>query len=469
MYFKQIYDPKLSQYAYLVGCQVAGEAIIIDPLRDIDQYNEQANREGLNITAAADTHIHADYVSGLREFAEKGVNVYASDEGGDDWRYEWLLDSDYDYQLLSDQDTFTIGNVKFEVKHTPGHTPESLSFLVTDKAATDQPMGILTGDFVFVGDIGRPDLLETAAGQQGAMKPAAQTLYNSVEEFKGLPAYLQVWPAHGSGSACGKAMGSVPETTVGYELRFSLAFKASDSEDDFVNYILEGQPEPPLYFSRMKKVNKEGPAILGNIPDPRHYTVDEFLNKDGVIVDARERHSFMEGHLPDSLLATFDKNFNTVAGSYIDANSDIYLVIGEEHLEQATRDLIRVGLDRIKGYTTTEELGNWDGQLRRVPAIDFEYVEEHREEGDKLVLDVRKATEYAEGHVPDATHIAYTRLPEHLDVLPKDKEIMVHCSSGQRASYAAGLLSRKGFQVEWIDDLFEDWSEKHGEAVTALR
>jgi len=242
MYFKQIFDKKLAQYAYLIGCQATGEAIVIDPMRDVDQYREIAEEEGLKITAAADTHIHADYVSGLRELAEQGVKVYASDEGGDDWKYEWLIDSNYNYELVTEGDSFNIGNIKFDVRHTPGHTPESVSFMVTDGAATDEPMGILTGDFVFVGDVGRPDLLETAAGQEGAMKPAAKELYKSVKNFEDLPEYLQVWPAHGSGSACGKALGAVPESTVGYELRFSPAFKAATSENEFVDFILDGQP-----------------------------------------------------------------------------------------------------------------------------------------------------------------------------------------------------------------------------------
>src|SRR5690625_4108501 len=141
MFFKQIFDKKLAQYSYLIGCQASGEAIVIDPLRDIDLYDELATEENLKITAALDTHIHADYVSGLREFAEKGVIVYAFDEGGTDWKYEWLKDSDYSYHLLKDGDDFSIGNIRFDVLHTPGHTPESLRFLVTDGAATDEPLG----------------------------------------------------------------------------------------------------------------------------------------------------------------------------------------------------------------------------------------------------------------------------------------------------------------------------------------
>lgn len=458
MYFKQVFDKKLAQYAYIIGCQKNGEAIVIDPMRDIDQYEKIAATEGLKITAAADTHIHADYVSGLREFAEIGVKVFASDEGDKDWKYEWLNGSSYNYQLIKNGDTFSIGNIKFDVIHTPGHTPESVSFLVTDGAATDEPMGILTGDFVFVGDVGRPDLLETAAGQKGAMRPSAQTLFKSVEEFKKLPEYLQVWPAHGSGSACGKALGAVPESTVGYEIRFSAAFKAASTEDNFVDFILDGQPEPPLYFARMKKVNKMGPAVLGSpISMPERVSIDKMVKDKATIIDTRLKHDFMKGHLKSSIMASFDKNFNTIAGSFIDGEDDFYLIIEEENLEEAIRDLIRVGLDRPKGFATIQDIENWPGSLEQIETIDFKEFEKIRESNSKQVLDVRKATEYADGHIPDSINIAHTRLASRLSDLPKDKTLLVHCGSGQRASYSVSLLKKEGFDVVWVDDFFKNW------------
>ncbi|MEP1151460.1 MAG: MBL fold metallo-hydrolase [Balneola sp.] len=463
MYFKQVFDKKLAQYAYIIGCQKNGEAIVIDPMRDIDQYEKIAASEGLKITAAVDTHIHADYVSGLREFAAKGVKVFASDEGDKDWKYEWLNGSSYNYQLIKNGDTFSIGNIKFDVVHTPGHTPESVSLLVTDGAATDEPMGILTGDFVFVGDVGRPDLLETAAGQKGAMRPSAESLYRSVEEFKKLPDYLQVWPAHGSGSACGKALGAVPESTVGYETRFSAAFKASATEDSFVDFILDGQPEPPLYFARMKVVNKVGPKVLGDLPIPERVSIDKMIESGITIIDTRSKHEFAQGHLKDSIMASFDKNFNTIAGSYINGENEFYLIIEEENLEEAIRDLIRVGLDRPKGFVTVDDLKNYNGSLEKINASDFEELEELRKSGSTEILDVRKATEYDEGHIPNAINIAHTRLASKLDELPKDKTLLVHCGSGQRASYSVSLLKKEGFDVVWIDDFFKNW--KSSEAV----
>lgn len=464
MFFKQIFDKKLAQYAYLIGCQRTGEAIIVDPLRDVDQYHRLASKENLTITAAADTHIHADYISGLRELAEEGIKIHASGEGDEEWQYEWLQGSDYEYDLLSDGDVFGIGNITFEVVHTPGHTPESLSYLVTDGAAANEPMGILTGDFVFVGDVGRPDLLETAVGQQGAMKPSAQKLYKSVEKFKYLPEYLQVWPGHGAGSACGKALGAVPETTVGYELRFSPAFEASATEDSFIDYILEGQPDPPLYFGRMKNVNREGPAVLGGIPEPKHLSVREIVSTEGTILDTRDKYAYMNAHLKGSLLTTLDNNFNTIAGSYADPDDELFLIIEESDLEEAVRDLIRVGLDHIAGYATPKELDRYEGELESIPAIDFDDAEQLRTDEDRKVLDVRKSAEYGRGSIPGSINIAHTRLAAQLDELPKEKELLVHCAGGQRASYASALLARNGFRVCWIDDSFSDWKEKYSEA-----
>lgn len=465
MYFEQIYDEKLAQYAYLIGCQQTGEAVIIDPMRDVDQYQKLAEKKNLTIIAAADTHIHADYLSGLRELAEQGVKVYASDEGDEDWKYEWLKDSDYNYELIQDGDSFSIGNIRFDVLHTPGHTPESISFLVTDGAAADDPMGILSGDFVFVGDVGRPDLLETAAGQKGAMKPSARRLYQSVQRFKDLPEYLQVWPAHGSGSACGKALGAVPESTVGYELRFSPAFKAATSENEFVDYILDGQPEPPLYFGRMKKVNRAGAPVLCSLPEPEKISITEMMDREGTILDTREQEAFMRGHLKGSLCTPLNKNFNTVAGSYVDSDEDIYLIIKDRDVEEAVRDLVRIGLDHIKGYATPEELSEYDGGLTSIETIDFEEVESARQSSDKVVLDVRKATEYDESHIPGALNIAHTRLADHLEELPKDKDLLVHCLTGPRASYASGLLDKNGFRVQWINDSFSKWEEKYGKGA----
>ena len=254
MLLRQIFEPKLAQNAYLIGCQRTGEALIIDPLRDVDRYLEIAREEGLTITAVTETHIHADFLSGARELAEKAdVTLYLSAEGGKDWRYQWAEQGDYRTTLLNDGDHFRIGQIEIRALHTPGHTPEHLSFLITDHGGgANEPIGIATGDFVFVGDLGRPDLLESAAGEAGQMDPSARTLYRSVSRFLELPDFVQVWPGHGAGSACGKALGAVPSSTVGYEKRFNAALDAANGgEDHFVD------EEDPIFVDKVSELKAE--------------------------------------------------------------------------------------------------------------------------------------------------------------------------------------------------------------------
>ncbi|MCH8524830.1 MAG: MBL fold metallo-hydrolase [Balneolales bacterium] len=461
MYFKQFFDPRLAQYAYLIGCQKKGTAVVIDPMRDIDQYIEAAAKENLEIIAAADTHIHADYISGLREFAERGVKVYASDEGDKDWKYEWLINSDkYDYQLLKDGDTFNLGNIKLQAWHTPGHTPEHLSYLVTDGAAGDEPMGIATGDFVFVGDVGRPDLLESAANVAGMMEPSARTLFGTVEKFKQMPEYLQIWPGHGSGSACGKALGAVPETTVGYELRFNKSIKSATSEDNFVKFILEGQPEPPLYFARMKRDNKIGPAVA-QPANPARRGVNEIdgilADKNTVVLDTRERNFFAEGHFKGSLLSPLNKAFNTVAGSYITEEQQIVLVADEDRVTEAVLDLYRIGLDKVTGFITPEDLNAY-GKLETLEVRTFATAADLIGQDGTAILDVRKASEYdEEGYIEGAVNIAHTRLLPRKGEVPTGKKLVVHCQAGGRSAVAAAFLKREGFDVVLVDDNFENY------------
>ncbi len=470
MYFRQIEDRKLAQYAYLIGCQRTKEAILIDPQRDIDRYISLAEREGLNIVAVADTHIHADYLSGCREFAERGVRVYASDEGDADWKFEWLLGSSYSYQLLKDGDTFRIGNIELKAVHTPGHTPEHICFLVTDfGGGADSPMGLVSGDFVFVGDLGRPDLLESAAGVEGVMVPSARQLYGSVQRFLELEDHLQIWPGHGAGSACGKALGAIPETTVGYERRFNGAIQAAlRGEDEFVDAILDGQPEPPMYFARMKRDNKTGPTVLGDLPNPRLLSLAEFgalsARDDVVVVDTRNRDAFLAGHLPGSLAAPFNKTFNTVAGSYIEELSEIYLVIEEEHVHEAVVDLIRIGLDDIAGYATPGMVDLYradGGGLASIPRKHMDDIPELRAQDGVAILDVRNATEWTAARVPDSMNIAYPRLYVRRDEVPTSQTLAVHCLSGGRSLVAAALLKRLGHDVIFLDGNFQEWASSY--------
>ncbi len=459
MFMRMIYDEKLAQAAYLIGCQRTGEAIVVDPERDVDRYVDLADENGLRIVAVTETHVHADFVSGSREMAERiGARVYLSDEGGEDWKYRWLdkkLDGgSYDRRLLRDGDTFAIGQIEFSVIHTPGHTPEHIVFLITDRGAgADAPVGLASGDFVFVGDLGRPDLLETAAGQAGAREPAARRLFQTVRKLDEIPEFVQVWPGHGAGSACGKALGAVPMSTIGYERRFNPAIRAADDESAFVEFILSGQPEPPLYFARMKRVNRDGPAVLGGLPEPKRMTVEQLREIDtnrGVVADTRGWKEFRAGHVPGALSLPLDSAFNTNAGSFIEASEAISLIIEPGRVEEAVRDLIRVGLDRIEGWFDAAEIAAYaDGShsLASTREVDAHEAMEMVASGSVRVLDVRRATEFSEGHIPGAVNIAHTRLASRLEDVPREGTLLVNCRTGVRSARSTAFLERAGFDA----------------------
>lgn len=468
MLFRQIFEPKLAQYSYLIGCHRTGEAIVIDPMRDIKQCYELAAKENLHIVAAADTHIHADYVSGLREFAERGVKVFTSDEGAPDWRYEWLVDSKYPYQLLKHNDTFNVGTTGIRAVHTPGHTPEHLSYLITDQCGgVDEPMGMMTGDFIFVGDVGRPDLLETAAGFENVMESSARMLYRSILEFKKLPDFYRVWPGHGSGSACGKSLGAAPYTTVGNELRSNPAIQHARTEEEFVRYILDGQPEPPYYFARMKRINRAGPKLLGKLPEPKRITATDLLkisNENNVaILDTRAQDEFLKAHIQGSLFCPWNKTFNTIAGCYVEENKPIVLIIEEDRVREAVRDLVNVGLDTITGFAPPSVLKQYEtvgGKLEHIDQTSFEALGEKLLGNDVNVLDVRSSSEFAGLRLPNAQNIAHTRLLARINEIPNGRKLFIHCETGSRSAVAAAFLKSRGYDVAYVGGNFTNWMKR---------
>jgi len=465
MLFRQIDDPKLAQYAYLIGCQRTGEAIVFDPERDVDRYVDVAAREGLRIVAVAETHIHADFLSGARELAEKvGAHVYVSGRGGSEWQSRWV--APYKHTLLEDGTVFRVGNIEFRAVHTPGHTPEHMSYLVTDRGGgATEPMGMITGDFVFVGDLGRPDLLESAAGMRGIADPSAKRLYQTVRDFQTWPDYMQIWPGHGAGSACGTALGAVPQTTVGYEKRFNSAVRAATTEQAFVDFILDGQPEPPMYFARMKRDNKMGPRVLGALPKPKALTAREVAQLDTraiAVIDTREWAAFRDAHLAGSLFCPLTKAFNSDAGSFVTEHEDIVLIVEPARVDEAVRDLVRIGLDRVVGYLDAAKFGELAAagakiaRTREIAAADAD-----REINTRapLVLDVRRATEYAAGNIAGAMNIAHTRLLGKLAEVPQDRELLVHCQAGLRSARACALLERHGYTVTNMGGGFGTYSK----------
>jgi hydroxyacylglutathione hydrolase len=469
MFLRQITDSSLAQNAYMIGCQRTGEAIIIDPERDVDRYLKIAADNGFRLTAVADTHIHADYLSGARELMEHhGAIAYLSAEGGADWQFEWAKEK-ANARLLHDGDIFRIGNIELKALLTAGHTPEHLSFLVTDiGGGATEPMGLLSGDFIFVGDVGRPDLLESAAGQAGAMEPSARTLHQSLRATANLPEHLQILPGHGAGSACGKALGAVPTSVMGYERRYNGALREAleGSEEEFVQDILSGQPEPPRYFARMKRDNKAGPTLLpdGKLPQPRRLQSNEVAARvaagNMIFLDLRsDRKSFMDQHLMGSLFAPLaGGKLPIVAGSYVEENSSIILLVNDaDEVDQAVRELVRIGLDRIEGWICASEALAVPGVTSYQMRITTAELADHP---DAVVLDVRGADEFAAGHVRGAKNIAYTRLAARLDEVPDAHPLYVHCGSGLRASFAVPYLVSKNHEVVYVDGPFSEISDR---------
>ncbi|RNB91437.1 MBL fold metallo-hydrolase [Brevibacillus fluminis] len=451
MLLRYFYDEKLAHASYLVGCQKTGEAIVIDPSRDIAPYLAVAKAEGVRIVAATETHIHADFVSGARELAVgQGAKLFLSDEGDEEWKYQYL--ASLQHQLLKDGDQFAIGNIWFEVMHTPGHTPESISLVLTDKGgAADRPMGIFTGDFVFVGDVGRPDLLEKAVGVKGSAGGGARQMFQSLKRFKELPDYLQVWPAHGAGSACGKALGAVPSSTVGYEKLFNWAL-AIDEEEAFVAALLDGQPEPPAYFKYMKLANKNGPALLADLPkteqlSPAVETVSTLLANGAAILDTRASSHYAKGHIEGTFNIPYNKSFTSWAGWLVDYERPLNLLCDPAQLTSMLRDLRAVGIDNVPGFidlTVYDSYAEAAVQLEVYEEVDPAQIAAQVESGDVYVLDVRNQSEWKEGHIPGATHIMLGTLPRRLAEVPAEKPLVVQCRSGARSAMACSILQANG-------------------------
>jgi len=450
MLLQRFYDIKLAQASYMIGCQATGEAVVIDPHRDTDIYLRAAKEEGMEIAYVSETHIHADYLSGSRQLAEQtGAELVLSGHGDETWRYGFV--EEVGARLVQDGDRITLGNVTIEVLHTPGHTPEHISFLVTDGAASSEPMGALTGDFIFVGDVGRPDLLEKAAGFADTMEASARVLYGSLQRFRELPPYLQIFPGHGAGSACGKALGSVPSTTLGYEQLANWAFRC-ETEDDLVAEVLQGQPEPPVYFAEMKRMNRDGPALLDGLPEPRRIANDVLAPLVGdreILLDVRSRADFATGHIPSSINVPLTSSFPTSCGWLLPYDRPIYLVAdGDEQAREAARDLAFIGIDACEGYFDVAAIDAWGGEhggLETTAVLDWAEAERAVLEEDAFLLDVRNATEWDHDHVPSAHHLHLGYLRDRIDEVPRDRPVLLYCGTGNRSAIAASVLQAEGF------------------------
>jgi hydroxyacylglutathione hydrolase len=463
MLIERIYDDDLAQASYVIGCERTKDAIVVDPRRDIAVYQSMASAHGMKIVAVTETHIHADFLSGTRELAAAtGATVYLSGEGGPDWQYG------FDGERLSDGDKVTVGSITLQALHTPGHTPEHLCFLVTDGAFSDQPGYLLSGDFVFSGDIGRPDLLDEVGQSTGTQSTAARQMFASLrDKFLTLPDYIQVHPGHGAGSACGKAIGSIPSSTVGYERLYAWwgRYLASSDEEGFVKELLEGQPDAPSYFGRMKQQNRRGPAILGvRTPleelDPE--TVAKHLAADAVtFVDTRHNAKVHRGTVANSLNIPAGKNLATYAAWAIDPERDprplVLLAGGQEQACKMWDHLVRVGIDNVAGYVTS---------LDGLPASTPRLIRPEDLSGlhPAPLLDVRTKSEHEDGHIPGSLQLHGGRLLWNLDQVPRQGTVVAYCRSGARSSVAASILRREGYDVVELEGSYQGWAERHRKA-----
>lgn len=446
MFFERIEVTGLSHYSYAISCPADGRMIVVDPKRDVDDYIVLAQQSGMRIAHVLETHIHADFASGARELAERtGATLH---ESGYDSREQFEIR--FAHHDIFDGDSIEVGSVRVQALHTPGHTPEHLSFLIYDLARSkDTPMIMLSGDFLFVGSLGRPDLL----GEESKEK-LARSLYRSVRDrLTQLPDGIEIHPAHGAGSMCGSGMGGRAYSTLGFERIANPYLNTSLSENEFIERILGSVPPRPSYYPRMKQLNSDGPRVLGanwSTPTIDVNEVEELIDNEAVPIDTRDQVTFGNGHLPGSIGIPFAPNLLVWASWVVPYDTPLVLVCeSERQAKDVSTSLARVGLDDIQGYLEGG-FEAWHGagkpteKLRQMNPREVQDALARDE--DVHVLDVRSDSEWASGHVEGAIHQHGVLILEHLNELPaKDTPLAVMCGGGFRATVIASALKREGF------------------------
>jgi hydroxyacylglutathione hydrolase len=458
MLIERFFTPELAQVAYAVGDRDAGEAAIIDPRRDVDVYVAWAKREGLRIVAVLETHVHADFVSGALELARAtGAPIYASRLG----------EQAFDHIPVDDGFALDIGSVQLTAIHTPGHTPEHIAWRAEDTAEPDAAPLLFSGDALFVGDVGRPDLL--GAERTGEL---VDRLYETVTQiFKRMPDETIVYPGHTAGSSCGKKIGDDPQTTIEREKAMNHAFKPATREA-FAEAVMGGMPEPPAYYPVLKRVNAAGATPLDDLPDVLPMTaegVEDALAGGFLVVDVRDQEAFAAGHIPGSVFVGADSNFATWMGWLAPYERDLVLIAGDAaQAREAVTMLRRIGLDRVAGYHVGVD--GWRRSGRPLDAFDtvtHEALMAERDRGDAgPIIDVRGGDEFAMGHLDGAAHHWLPRIARgELPATDRDAPLTLVCQSGYRSTLAASLLRAAGFgQVRNLRGGMDAWNETREEA-----
>lgn len=446
MFFHQRFIPGLAIASYMVGDEKAKQVAVIDPTRDVDEYLRIAKEEGLHITHILETHVHADFVSGSAELKARlhgKPQIVVSGMGGADWT------PPYADVVVQDGQELSLGSIRLKAVHTPGHTPEHVTWaLFDDTRSQDTPWLLFTGDFLFVGDVGRPDLL--GPEQQ---KQLAHQLYASVfEKLSVVPDFTEIFPAHGPGSLCGKAIGSRRSSSLGFERRFSQALKPAP-EEQWIEGLLQNMPLAPPYFKRMKKVNAAGPKILGHeLPGQRRFSAKEVHEKlcaDCMVVDVRPKEAFAAAHIPGSINIPLGQNLPSWAGWVLPYDKRLLIVPSSpSEMPEVVTHLIRVGLDTIEGFLE-DGLDAWENQgfpLSQLGSISVQELSARlQSEQAPFVLDVRTENEWNGGHIHDALHIHGGVLRDRYQEVPRDRPVAVVCGTGYRGSIAASFLKGHGY------------------------
>ncbi len=436
MLIKHFFTEKIAHSSYLlVGDDTCA---VIDPQRDVDIYLEEARAQGVKITHIMQTHLHADFISGHMDLAKiTEARIYVAKSAKCAFEHEALVEGD----------TVWLEDMRIDVLETPGHTPEHLSYVVTDTSRSDEPVGVFVGDTMFVGDVGRPDLFPDMANE------LAGKLYHSLhDKLLKLPDYCEVYPAHGAGSLCGRSMGAKQRSTIGYERRFNKALLIKD-KSEFIKSLTENMPPAPDHFSRCSDINRKGPALLSETPEMKELDVDRFeecINRDdSIAVDVRCYHAFGSQHVSGSWSLDPNGNLPTFAGWVLPTDKDIYLVADNHNAAMEARKWFRrVGLDRVAGYLKGG-MPSWAITGRRSSSVRQISAEELHDmvkgEENFLLLDVRATAEFEDSHITGAVNIPAADLRTRSEELDKNKISLVVCSSGNRSSLATSILKQHGF------------------------
>ncbi|WP_353508524.1 rhodanese-like domain-containing protein [Intrasporangium sp.] len=438
MIFTQYYLDCLSQASYLVGDATTGRAVVVDPRRDVGEYLDDAGARGLTIVGIINTHFHADFVSGHLELArETGAWI----------GYGEAAAPEFEVRSLADGERISLGDVTLQIMATPGHTPESISVLVLERPDDEVPYGVLTGDALFIGDVGRPDLLASVGH---TAEELGRMLYDSVQhKLMALPDAVRVFPAHGAGSACGKNLSTERQSTIGEQRRFNYACQPM-TEDEFLEVVAGGQPAAPAYFLYNATLNKQGREVRdvhASVPALTAEQVELALADGAVLHDARDHQEFAAGHLRGAINVPWDGRLAETVGTVLTPDQPVVIMAPDGQEQEVATRFARIGFDQVLGHVADPEgyLVAHQDDVASASRLTAAQASSAVAESDAQIVDIRNQGELAEGMLPGARHIPLAELAARSDELDPDRPVLLYCAGGWRSSVGASLLRAKGF------------------------